>query len=75
MCQAGSAKLGRVDGRTPAASAQHGASSARDTHLEGGEGGGSKPDTLSRFSGTYSCTSITLLTLPISSYMAGWLGS
>lgn len=44
-------------------------------HLSGGEGGGSKLDRLSRFSGTYSWTSRTLLTLFISSYIAGWSGA
>ncbi len=44
-------------------------------HLDSGDGGGSNPDRLSRFSGTYSCTSIMLLTLPMPSNMAGWLGS
>ena len=39
-------------------------------HLETGLAGGSKLDRLSRFSGTYSCTSSTLFTLPCSSYMA-----
>jgi hypothetical protein len=48
---------------------------ARGAYLAVGEGGGSKPDRPSRFSGTYSCTSITLLMLPMSSYMHGRLGS
>jgi hypothetical protein len=45
------------------------------TDLEGGDGGGSKPERLSRFSGTYSCTSSTLFTLPPSSYIAAWSGA
>lgn len=47
----------------------------KHTHLEGGDGGGSNPEMFSRFSGTYSCTSITLFTLPFSSRIARWLGS
>lgn len=46
-----------------------------DSHLSGGEGGGSNPTRLSRWSGTYSCTSTTLLMMLRSSCMAGMSGA
>jgi len=45
------------------------------SHLSGGDGGGSKPTRLSRWSGTYSCTSTTLLMILRSSCMAGMSGA
>ena len=44
-------------------------------YLSAGDAGGSKDVKLSRFSGTYSWTSITLLMLPRSSYMCVWSGA
>ena len=43
-------------------------------YLSGGEGGGSKPTRLSRWSGTYSWTSTTLLMMLRSSCIAGMSG-